>query len=123
MPMNATFGMTEWNHSKKSRTVSSPVNSRFKFLDAAQLVKHAFGMVTEGRRKQKASYLVYLFAEPAQYLANWAAHRAEIATFAHAVKDSEVSFAALSYRDWLAAWPVERGLSEHRDNILRRFEP
>jgi hypothetical protein len=96
---------------------------RFKFLDAAQLVKHAFGMVTEDRRKQKASYLVYLFAEPAQYLANWAAHRAEVPTFAHAVKDSEVSFAALSYRDWLAAWPVERGLSGHRDNILRRFEP
>jgi hypothetical protein len=36
----------------------------FAHLDAAQLVKHAFGLVTEGRRLGKAPVLLYLHAEP-----------------------------------------------------------
>lgn len=35
-------------------------------LDAAQLVKHAFGLVTDAGRKKKQATLVYLFAEPAR---------------------------------------------------------
>ena len=37
----------------------------FKLLDAAQLVKHAFGLVTEARRQSRRPHLFYLFAEPA----------------------------------------------------------
>ena len=37
----------------------------FKFLDAAQLIKHAFGLVTEAKRQTKRPHLFYLFAEPA----------------------------------------------------------
>jgi hypothetical protein len=36
----------------------------FEYMDAAQLVKHAFGLVTDGKRKSKSPILVYLFAEP-----------------------------------------------------------
>lgn len=39
---------------------------QFHLLDAVQLMKHALGMVTEGRRKSKRPCLVYLFAEPTE---------------------------------------------------------
>lgn len=37
---------------------------RYEYLDAAQLLKHAFGLVTEGKRTNKRTALVYLFVEP-----------------------------------------------------------
>jgi hypothetical protein len=33
----------------------------FQFLDAAQLTKHAFGLITDGKRKRKAPTLLYIF--------------------------------------------------------------
>lgn len=85
--------------------------SRFAHLDAAQLVKHAFGLVTEGRRLRKAPVLLYLFAEPAHRGGATippdalARHRTEIAIFADSVAGAEVRFAACSWREWLAVWP------------------
>ncbi|MCU0946696.1 MAG: hypothetical protein MUF47_00375 [Porphyrobacter sp.] len=37
---------------------------RYKHLDAAQLVKHALGLATEGNRSGLSPVLVYLYAEP-----------------------------------------------------------
>ena len=37
---------------------------RFRHLDAAQLVKHAFGLVTEARRLPRRPVLFYLYVEP-----------------------------------------------------------
>ena len=36
----------------------------FRHLDAAQLVKHAYGLVTEARRLGKLPVLFYIYAEP-----------------------------------------------------------
>ena len=83
----------------------------FAHLDAAQLVKHALGLVTEGRRLEKAPVLLYLLAEPAHRGGTaippeaLARHRAEIAAFAGAVAGAEVRFASCSWREWLAVWP------------------
>lgn len=99
----------------------------FVHLDAAQLVKHAFGLVTEGRRLRRAPVLLYLFAEPearahttiaAEALAR---HRAEITSFAAAVTGAEVRFAACSYREWLVAWTDSARL--HADALIARFRP
>lgn len=38
---------------------------QFRHLDAAQLVKHAFGLVTEAGRRNRSAALYYIFAEPA----------------------------------------------------------
>jgi len=102
----------------------------FQCLDAAQLVKHAFGLVTEGRRKAKRPYLVYLFAEPKERSGTPIAeesklkHRAEIAHFSQATKGAEVEFVAISYREWLESWPnSDLRLASHRLAILERFEP
>ncbi|RDE04960.1 hypothetical protein [Sphingomonas aracearum] len=82
----------------------------FVHLDAAQLVKHAFGLVTEGRRLGKVPVLFYLYAEPERRGSVVVSpealqrHRAEIADFAIAVAGAEVRFAACSWREWLVGW-------------------
>lgn len=97
---------------------------RFEFLDAAQLVKHAFGLVTEGRRKKKRPYLVYLFAEPKEHAAKRQSHRREIARFTAAVNGAEVGFGAISYREWLDSWSdLDPELARHRSEIISRFQP
>ena len=99
----------------------------FRFLDAVQLVKHAFGLVTEGRRVGKHPVLLYLFAEPAELAGkpiaqtSINAHREETVEFARAVSGAEVRFAACSYREWLGTWrdaPASHGLA-----VLNRFAP
>ncbi|MGI4978064.1 MAG: hypothetical protein ACRYG6_14085 [Janthinobacterium lividum] len=78
---------------------------RPRHLDAAQLVKHAFGLVTEARRFARTRVL----AEPAALRgqpippADHARHRVEIADFAARVAGDEVLFTAASCREWLGA--------------------
>lgn len=103
---------------------------RFDFLDAAQLVKHAFGLVTQGRRKDKEPLLVYLFAEPEKRgevsipPAVFARHRAEIARFTAAVANAQVAFHAISYREWLKTWPsAPSAVGQHAAAIHDRFRP
>ena len=99
----------------------------FVHLDAAQLVKHAFGLVTEGRRLGKAPVLLYLYAEPTYRggimipAETLALHRAEIAIFAAAIEGAEVRFAACSWRDWLAEWADDTRI--HADALANRFQP
>jgi len=102
----------------------------FEHLDAAQLVKHAFGLVTDARRKRKTPALIYIFAEPevlkARKISQSAKerHRLEIASFAEAVKGATVKFHAVSYREWFATWPsLPDAVSEHRDTVLQNFQP
>ena len=104
-------------------------NESFQYLDAAQLVKHAFGLVTDGRRKAKLPILVYLFAEPSSLKGRRLGekkltdHRAEITRFANAVQGAAVSFYALSYRDWLQTWPSAGPVAEHAAMLAKRFQP
>jgi hypothetical protein len=102
----------------------------FQFLDAVQLVKHAFGLVTEGRRRNKRPYLVYLFAEPQEYSgraipeADGRAHREEVQRFAASVRGAEVVFGAISYREWLGTWAdSDPELAAHRAAIIARYHP
>ena len=103
---------------------------QFAMLDATQLVKHAFGLVTDAGRKQKRATLLYLYAEPPRFngaaLASeaFAQHRAEIAAFGDAVAGAAVAFHAVSYREWLRSWSDENEeLVAHREAILQRFNP
>jgi len=90
-------------------------SSPFARLDAAQLVKHAFGLRTavhrEARLHGKQPVLLYLYAEPEQWpdkrpvpRAEIDAHRNEIRGFAEIVTGDEVAFHACSYRELLSAW-------------------
>lgn len=102
----------------------------FEFLDAAQLVKHAFGLVTTARRCQLSLALFYIFAEPASRngkptdASEIARHRTEIDRFGRSVAGDEVAFAAVSYRDWMAQWDgADAKLVAHREAVLERFSP
>lgn len=99
----------------------------YRHLDATQLVKHAFGLVTEGRRLGKAPVLLYLYAEPTYRGATpipamaIERHRAEIADFAAAVTGAKVRFAACSWREWLSGWTDDA--RDHADALIARFRP
>jgi hypothetical protein len=102
----------------------------FAFLDAAQLVKHAFGLVTDAGRKRKSPALVYLFAEPASLnghpipKSSLSQHRKEIAQFATAVKGAEVAFHSISYLEWLKTWPgPPAAAGKHAKEVIERFRP
>ena len=102
----------------------------FEHLDAAQLVKHAFGLVTTARRRSLAPALFYVFAEPESRngrpidRAALERHRQEIALFAGEVDGDEVAFRNASYRDWFATWSdAEPDLVLHRDALIERFAP
>lgn len=99
----------------------------YAHLDAAQLVKHVFGLVTEGRRLGKNPVLLYLYAEPSQRGAVMISpdaivrHRDEIADFAAAVAGAEVRFVACAWRNWLAVWGNDA--RTHADALIARFNP
>ena len=101
----------------------------FIHLDAAQLVKHAFGLVTEANRRSRVAALFYIFAEPASRGGraissdDIAKHRREITEFARAVNGDDVAFHFSSYRDWISTWPHDRDLQAHGRAIIEAFSP
>jgi len=84
----------------------------FRYLDAAQLVKHALGLFSEGERTGKRPMLVYLFVEPTALAgrpippSTLAAHRAEVGSFSERVLGSRVQFHWISYASWVSSWDV-----------------
>ena len=102
----------------------------YRHLDAAQLVKHAYGLRTQGVKRARGAVLVYLHAAPATW-ANGkpvspegiARHKAEIADFARAVKGDDVTFIALRWSDLLADWARFPALAAHAAAIQSRFGP
>lgn len=108
----------------------------FRHLDAAELVRHAFGLRNvvhhDPRRQGLAPVLVYLYAEPAQWpdgraiaAADHAAHRAELQHYAAAIAGDEVTFQAVSYRELLDAWAAggESETAGHAAAVMRLFAP
>ncbi len=102
---------------------------KYQHLDAAQLVKHAFGLVTQATKAGRAPSLVYLFAEPAA-LAGHAIpetakrlHREEILAFSEQVSGGVVSFHATTYREWIATWAGSEDVVQHGCTLLSAFEP
>jgi len=106
---------------------------RFVFLDAAQLVKHAFGLRTQAVKRGKMATLVYLYAEPKNYsdgppvpTSQIAEHRRELTVFAKAVSDTaaEVRFESLCYADLLGSWKLSpsEALRNHAGAILEQFD-
>lgn len=128
------YDRDHWGPSMKAyecmRDALKCIEVKFRFLDAAQLVKHALGLVTQGRRRGLRTVLTYIYAEPAELNgrpipdAAIQGHRAEICDFAMAVAGSEVVFTPLRYRDWIQAWSVEdTAVVEHGRAILETFAP
>ena len=94
-----------------------------QYLDGAQLVRHYLGLRNQPEFKGKKLILLNIFGEPE----NWAdfpeyrQHRAELAAFQEAVKDSEVTFVWLTYPQLWYQW-AEQGLApDHVREIRKRY--
>ena len=110
----------------------------YDFLDAAQLVKHAFGLRTEVHNRRSGHdgltpILFYLYAEPAVWPKDGrpvngddkAKHREEIARFARDAEGDEVVFVSCSYQRLLEDWTRHKDgkIRAHADAVTRRFAP
>lgn len=103
----------------------------YQKLDAAQLVKHAFGLRTQAVRTGKTATLCYLYAEPTAFpggrTIDQAArdlHRQEITQFKADLGDGncEVAFTSLSYTELLEHWRNQPTLTEHATAMSTRFD-
>lgn len=102
-----------------------------RHLDAAQLVKHAFGIRTQADKKAKKGALVYLHAEPTTWPDGRTIdrqlvdrHRAEIQDFADRVAGTEVTFATVRYADLfqgLHSGPLE-AVRQHAAALTGHFQ-
>lgn len=117
-------GMEPWTRLRDDLRSGS---LKFVHLDAVQLVKHSFGLVTEGRRLGKEPVLFYVFAEPSSRSGRpikpeaIVLHRSEIRQLSELVAGARVRFAASSYRDWMADWKGKA--RDHAELISKRFDP
>ena len=100
----------------------------FRYLDAAQLIKHALGLATEADRIGKMPLLVYLYAEPTKLgeaqipTEIILAHRNEVAYFGAAVAGASVRFTATTWSDWLERF-VGGAVRDHAERLRVRFAP
>jgi hypothetical protein len=103
------------------RLIDAPKS--YTYLDAAQLIKHAFGLAHTYRDRPVS--LLYLFWEPANPEASpiFAAHRAEIAEFAKRVAGSTPNFSAMSYPElWRRLEDAgPEWLQAHIDELRARY--
>ncbi len=91
----------------------------YKWLDAAQLIKHAFGI--GHTYKDRPATLLYLYWEPlnADAFPVFAQHRAEIARFAASVTGAAIAFTAMSYPALWAAWETHAAPDWLADHVRR----
>lgn len=109
--------------------------SAFQHLNAAQLVKHAFGLRTAVQPGKafagKSPILMYLYAEPRSWPDGRAIsnedrtrHRSEIAKFSKQVEGCEVRFLSCTYGDVLSSWnhSGNENLRRHALAVSANFE-
>ena len=94
-------------------------NRRYKYLDAAQLIKHYLGL-SHSRPKQSIT-LLYLFWEPSNWqdFETFRRHREEIDAFTQVVGGDRVRFQAMSYNDLWADWEQRSSPSLLVDYVRR----
>jgi hypothetical protein len=104
---------------------------QYEFLDAVQLVKHAFGIRTQAEKQGLRPILMYLYAQPSGWPggppiseADHSRHLREIRDFARRVDGAEVEFSHCSYRRLLAAFAASKvpEVRQHANAIRERFD-
>jgi len=97
--------------------------SRFRFLNAAQLIKHALGLSV--RYGESKVVLCYLFWEPMNRdsYREFDLHREEIRQFASLVEGCSVNFFSCTYSDLWREWASHDvvWLRQHAHNLMERY--
>ncbi|MGH6933881.1 MAG: PGN_0703 family putative restriction endonuclease, partial [Dongiaceae bacterium] len=97
----------------------------YRYLDAAQLIKHAFGIANSSQ--ERSACLLYLYWEPsnASEIPELKAHQRELAELTKNVVGGFPSFHAMTYRQLWGQWEkLDRPswLREHAGNLRRRYD-
>jgi hypothetical protein len=124
---NGPIAEAEWTEMYKrvARMTAYPGEVRpYKFLDAAQLVKHYLGLKVTYPRLRRV--LVYLYWEPTNAYAIDACnrHHDELADFTRRVSGCDTQFVALSYADLWREWDTNShwpGMPEHLARLRARY--
>ncbi len=140
----ASFSRAYWrpvwgNHMKGYEGVRDKLSEdgrMYAFLDAAQLVKHAFALRTAVQKDEHRGLtpiLFYVYAEPDSWPNNGkpvdegakTRHREEVGRFAKEVDKNEVVFVSCSYRRLLEDWARHKDdrIRAHADAVSKRFSP
>jgi hypothetical protein len=100
----------------------------FQTLDAVQLIKSAYAILTRAEKRAVGGVLVYLYAEPATWASGKpvdpkriALHRREVAQFAKLVAGDTVSFVPMRWEDLLDQWAKSAKLAAHAGALHDRF--
>jgi hypothetical protein len=96
----------------------------YRWLDAAQLVKHAFGVAyTFADRPMTLLYLFWELSNPEAYPI-FAEHRAEVTRFAASIAGGGPEFVAMSYPELWRSWdacPQPEWLRAHVGRLRARY--
>jgi hypothetical protein len=109
--------------SEFGRLIEDP--TRYRHLDAAQLVKHYLGLKTN--YAQQPVKLIYLYWVPTNSsdVAACAIHRAELDEFSQSVRDPSVRLASMTYSELWDGWSSAdqpSWLRKHAKALQRRYE-
>lgn len=99
-------------------------SERYRYLDAAQLIKHYLGL--SHSEPTKSLTLLYLFWEPRNWqdFEAFTQHRAEIREFSDVVAGDRVRFEAFSYNELWAEWEqmqMPGWLAAHLQRLKARY--
>ena len=119
----ATASMHPTWRSEFVRLVEDP--TRYRHLDAAQIVKHYLGLKTNYANRPVTLLYLYWAPSNADEVPACAIHRAELDEFSRSVRDATVRFAAMTYselwEDWSSA-DQARWLREHANALRARYQ-
>jgi hypothetical protein len=96
--------------------------NRYRFVDAAQLIKHAFGLMSCYGMNLEVR-LLYLYWEPrnAETWRECGPHRAEAIDLAAKVKESNIKLIPMSYREVWMEWERQDSF-DHLRYLRARYE-
>lgn len=104
------------------RLVEDPL--RYRYLDAAQLIKHCLGLRTRFDERRLTLAYIYWTPSNADEVGPSVIHTAEVAEFVDRVDDPKMPFVALSYRSLWDEWSTPAQppwLREHAAALRRRY--
>lgn len=102
---------------------------KYTYLDATQLIKHAFGLANTYKGKKQIT-LLYVYWQPEdpdhpKYAHHFQKHKKEIKNFKKQVNGSKLNFHAISYPEIWDMWSkhsrTKPWLSEHISNLKERY--
>ena len=94
-------------------------------LEAAQLIKHAFGLSKQFSARQVT--LLYLYWEPTNVdrIPEFQEHRREVEEFGRRVQEATLQFKAMTYQELWQLWRTSESsttwLGEHLDQLEKRY--